>query len=676
MHKLTLHFKTVTIENIGGYYGEHQVDFPSGERNMLMIRGNNTAGKTSLINGLKWCLFNQIDSSKEGTLDPFTLYNAKALRSGPDHPMRVTIEAMYDDAPIIIERRATWRFEKTTPQNYDQLDIGFTVTQENQDGSRRVLSQDESERMIGRIAPPILGRFFLFDGELLDEYRDLVSQSRPENRDLAQAINGVLGLPILAKAESVVDSAIKHAQKLTRSYAQGDQAELNTRKIEGLQEENNQFIKEVGESGDRLKDVNKELSALDRRLDHHTNDEIAFAERDALKKRADTLATNIQMHREELASMGANAWHDLAQPALSERREAVNREADAMAQTTQKEVKQDHLEELRRNVLAEGNCPVCYQSPDAATRQKLESLLGELEADRDARASRQYRYETLIGQRNALQQLLDKLTPVKPLYQSKVGQLSEALHEKFEVQRQLDELIKRSSNITQEELLELRRKRDGLLKEIGHLEAGIEKQKAEITKNEARIQTLQEKLERDAEQSEKANVVKQARKRLDAMKAVIEKAHERQTEAMRKKVEEYTSHAYVAMTHEAHHERVEIAKDTFRMTIIDDTGAPVLAPSAGATQILAFSLIISLGQIGRKIGPLVMDTPLGRLDVDHRLQVLEYLPHHSHQVAMLYHSGEINEEMYRHIAHKVGESYLIVKSEAENSSRLERAPLD
>lgn len=643
---------------------------------MLMIRGNNTAGKTSFINGLKWCLFNQIASSKNGFLDPFTLYNAKALRTGPDHPMRVTIEGTYNNMPITIERRATWRFKKTAPQSYDQVDVAFTVTQENEDGTRRVLDQDASEKFIGRIAPPILSRFFLFDGELLDEYRDLVSQTRPDNRDLARAINGVLGLPVLQKAEDVVKNAIQHAQKMTRSYAKGDQAQQNTTKIDGLQKENTLLAEEIGEMEDRLGVVQRDFYQVERKLDDYAADAKTFAERDTLKKRLSELLGLSKNHREKLGSLGTNAWHDLAQPALTQRRQAVTSQADEMARASQAEVQRDHLESLRRMLLDEDNCPVCYREPDAANREKIEGLLNELDANREASASRRKQHEALIGEREALEKLIAGLSPTKAIYESKAEQLNDTLAEKNDVEAKLDELVKRNSNVTQEELTAWRKSRDGFLKEIGLLETDIERKKQTITTNDARIQTLQAKLERSAEDNEKAKLVKQANHRLEKMQEVIEKAGDRQSEAMRQKVEEYTSHAYAAMTHEAHHERVEIAKDTFRMTIIDEAGMPVESPSAGATQILALSLIISLGQIGRKIGPLVMDTPLGRLDVDHRLQVLEYLPHHSHQVAMLYHSGEINEPMYQRIAHKIGKSYLILKDAAESTSRFESAALD
>lgn len=671
MHKLTLSFDHVIIQNIGGYYGEHRLDFPSGQRNMLMVSGDNTAGKTSLINGLKWCLFNQIASSRDRLLDPYTLYNRKALRSGPDHPMMVRIAGHYNNEKIIIERRADWLYPRTPPNNMGEMDTAFTITRIDENGVKKVLDQDSSERFISRIAPPILARFFLFDGELLDEYRDLVNASQMENRALAKAIEGVLGLPVISKAQLIVKKATDRGRKVSSRLATGQRAKETAMKIEAMQEDNQRFESEIDQTEEALDEKQTLYQEASNELEKHLDDERIQNALSVQRNHLETVTARIQQHREKLSQYGGFAWHDLALQGLAKYRDAVNDQADHLAKATQDATQKDYLESLRREVLTKGQCPVCEQAPDHDARARITRILDKLDADRNQQASHRAELDKLISQRTQIQGLLNHFTPVKVRYTSLLDAIDDDLHQKAEAEEKIDELYKHHTHKSPDEIAKLRNQCHAHLKEIGILEDKIKSLKQCVETNDQNIQKLDEKLQQESDQNEKSHQARQAVKRLEKIDAVIEMARERQAEAMRQKVEEYTSHAYAAMTHEDHHERVEIAKNSFRMTIIDDAGDPVSTPSAGATQILALSLIISLGQIGRKIGPLIMDTPLGRLDSTHRLKVLEYLPKHSHQVAMFYHNGEIDGAMYDRIADKIGKSYLIRKDDRENSSRFE-----
>lgn len=671
MHKLTLSFDYIVIQNIGGYFGEHRLDFPNGQRNILMVKGDNTAGKTSLINGLKWCLFNQIPSSRDSLVDPFSLYNKKALRHGPDYPMSVKISGHYDGRPIIIEREASWRWPETAPASMDETKMAFTVTQVDGDGAQKVLDQDSSERFISRIAPPILARFFLFDGELLDEYEGLVNASQMGNRALANAIKGVLGLPVINKAQRIVKTATERGRKVSTQSATGNLAKQTANNIEATQEENRRLESEIDEMEQVLSKEQQCYYDANKELERHLQDERILHERNVHQETLKAVTARIQQHREALSAYGGFAWHDLCKQGLENQRNALNERTDHLTKALKDATQKDYLERLRREVLEHNQCPVCDQAPTPHTHEHLTGILDKLDADRHRQASHSAELEDLISQRNRIQKLLNHLAPIKDRYASLADTIDDEHAQKAQAEEKIDELLNRQTHKSPEEIAKLRRQCQASLKEIGKLEESIEVSKKKVANNHQRIKTLDEKFQRESEQNEKSKQARKAVDRLLKIEAVIEAASERQAEAMRQKVEEYTSHAYTAMTHETHHERVKVAKDTFAMTIIDDYGEPVHEPSAGATQILALSLIISLGQIGRKLGPLIMDTPLGRLDSVHRLNVLEYLPKHSHQVAMFYHSGEIDGAMYDRMTHMIGKSYLIRKDNSESSSRFE-----
>lgn len=80
--------------------------------------------------------------------------------------------------------------------------------------------------------------------------------------------------------------------------------------------------------------------------------------------------------------------------------------------------------------------------------------------------------------------------------------------------------------------------------------------------------------------------------------------------------------------------------------------------SAGERQLLAVAMLWGLARAAGQPLPVVIDTPLGRLDGLHREHLLtRYFPHASHQVILLSTDTEIDEAAYRRLAPKVGRSF-------------------
>jgi DNA sulfur modification protein DndD len=80
--------------------------------------------------------------------------------------------------------------------------------------------------------------------------------------------------------------------------------------------------------------------------------------------------------------------------------------------------------------------------------------------------------------------------------------------------------------------------------------------------------------------------------------------------------------------------------------------------SVGERQMLAVALLWGLARAAGQPLPVIIDTPLGRLDSSHRGRLLErYFPHASHQVILLSTDTEINGEAWRQLAPHVGRSY-------------------
>jgi DNA sulfur modification protein DndD len=80
--------------------------------------------------------------------------------------------------------------------------------------------------------------------------------------------------------------------------------------------------------------------------------------------------------------------------------------------------------------------------------------------------------------------------------------------------------------------------------------------------------------------------------------------------------------------------------------------------SAGEKQIYAISILEALARTsGRKL-PIIIDTPLGRLDSKHRNKLIRnYFPNASHQVIILSTDTEVDEDFYSELSKSISHAY-------------------
>ena len=94
--------------------------------------------------------------------------------------------------------------------------------------------------------------------------------------------------------------------------------------------------------------------------------------------------------------------------------------------------------------------------------------------------------------------------------------------------------------------------------------------------------------------------------------------------------------------------------------------------SAGERQLLAVAILWGLAKASNSAAPTIIDTPLGRLDSDHRLNLVEkYFPTASKQVILLSTDEEINKKYHKYMAPYLSRSYKIEYDEKLNGSKIE-----
>ena len=125
---------------------------------------------------------------------------------------------------------------------------------------------------------------------------------------------------------------------------------------------------------------------------------------------------------------------------------------------------------------------------------------------------------------------------------------------------------------------------------------------------------------------------------------------------------------YKQLAHKTLVKKIEIASDC-TVQLLGDKGHNIrtMDSSAGEDQIFALSLIAAIAKVSGTKVPIVMDTPLARLDTDHRSNVLRYFAAHAgEQVIFLSQPDEVNGDYLRVIRDRVCRAYHIEFEELDN----------
>ncbi len=121
-------------------------------------------------------------------------------------------------------------------------------------------------------------------------------------------------------------------------------------------------------------------------------------------------------------------------------------------------------------------------------------------------------------------------------------------------------------------------------------------------------------------------------------------------------------------------QRVLIDPDTFAITLLGESGncVPKERLSEGEKQIFAISVLWGLSQSSARPLPAIIDTPMARLDSEHRNQLVErYFPHASHQVIVLSTDTEIERRYFHNLQPHIARAYHLTYDEQSRVTRPE-----
>ena len=94
--------------------------------------------------------------------------------------------------------------------------------------------------------------------------------------------------------------------------------------------------------------------------------------------------------------------------------------------------------------------------------------------------------------------------------------------------------------------------------------------------------------------------------------------------------------------------------------------------SAGERTIYAVAMLWALAKTSGRVLPVIIDTPLGRLDSEHRFHLVErYFPFASHQVIILSTDTEVDEDYFRTLTAWTSHTFHLIFDQSEEATRVE-----
>jgi DNA sulfur modification protein DndD len=530
---------------------------------------------------------------------------------------------------------------------------------------------DLIDAKINDIAPEQVSRFFLFDGELLQEYETLLIEGSDQGRQIKEAIEQVLGVPALINGRDDLGAILKIALKAQQQDLQ------RTKGSEKLAEQQANLIARQ-ESHERdlqgliakLDMIKAERVALDDDIEASQKIYSAKIRLDALDEQRDSIEALKEDKLKNRLDLLSTAWRDLVELKVSVRRDQLEVQRQELSKQMNNRAVAEHQIEQLKELLKTDLCPTCKQVLSEERRADIGKELGRLEGALQNLRDTSDQFQELSAQIAALNKIRgsnvrDRLEQINRDLQNYEVQLTK-------VENEAEGLRDEIRGYDTAEIARKRSIRDEKIKEETRLQADINASREEIKKIKEELAINQRTIEGLSQNKSQRSTIKA--QLCSELEKTFNQSIERLRDKLRKAVQDRANEAFHELITQKSYRGLEINKN-YGLSIVDDRDRHVTIRSAGAEQIVALSLIDGLNRTGRAAGPVVMDTPFGRLDPNHRDNILSYMPRVTSQFVLLVHRGEIRPETdLVPITSRIGGVYKIREINSRHSV-LERASI-
>ncbi len=631
-----MRFKRLAIEGYKSFRYLTEILFPTSQngKSIFLIGGMNGAGKTSFMESINLCLYGA---------KPDLIYNAINRQEKAEGNFSVALELTLETdegAEIIVKR--SWSTGNTANPKPKDLEERLIVIRDGQ----RVSFQTKQmwQDFIRALIPPGITPFFFFDGEKIQE---IAADEHSEVR-LQSSLEAALGIEFIKR---LTDDLLYIKNQERQGFVDISDADLEFKQSE----------------------LKKERSKLERRRKEHTEaqqDLDAFRQQyDEAKKRfqaafhtepeaRETLRENEKKRIQASTRLGQvdNEIKTLCEKALplamaSKLFGGLKRRIEAERGSIQQDAIRDNAAALTQTLLRAVEEPEpLYRVPlNADQRAELEQRI--LKLLRRGLDPNQARAILNLSERDAAR-ILHRIEEIES---SDLFRLSSLLDERrsldAEIQRLDSALQPSASSASERELFEqLQAEMESCSTQIGRKSQQLQSLNEDLLNLDKRLRDLEAEISRLYERHQVSREKAEFMAECDAIASLLDQFIVRLRESKVYLLQEKTFEMYRQLS-----SRSGLIKDllidpkTYEVSLHDRHGSAIRKSglSAGEKEIFAVSLLWGLAQTSQLRLPIIIDTPLSRLDSSHRNHIVhDYFPNAGEQVVILSTDTEVDAAYY------------------------------
>jgi len=652
--------ESITLFNVGVFRGRHTVHLApgaAGDRPIVLIGGQNGRGKTTLMDSIHFALYGRSARlAKRGDLSWEDFLRGLINRHAP----------ITEGATIELNLR----FHSEGNEHHVRVLRGWAVREaklrENlsvwMDGEYSIELGDDWPDFVENLIPSRIAHLFLFDGEQISALAD------PERSKeiLKTGIYALLGADLVGRLEMDLLALGRRFRLESASASDLKEVKLLEKSCIEARQQLEDVIASIEQKQGELQTMKLKRESVQH--DVHSQGGHLLGHREALEQEERIVQGEINRledeNRRQLAANLPLVWvkdllHEIGEQAGKE--QALNGTKELLAKIEDRDsllleflqgekpppkvlqqVK-SWLSSDRQAISTQTNGTKEIYGFSADGYARLHALLwGGLDEDS---TKHEYTASSLKSAKKALEGVQRKLARIPD---------PDAVHLLLDQRTQLDKLISHLEVEIQGKIdvsVELKTK-------CGQVDRVLEKRTIEL--NSARLE--QSRISRNLEHLERAKVTVEKFKI-----ALIARDITRIENSI-------LESAKLLFSKQKLVNRVKIDPVSFHLSIFDSTGEE-FSPhqlSAGERQILAISILWGLSKASGKSLPVFIDTPLGRLDHDHRDRlVATYFHKASHQMVLLSTEEEITPTQFRTMSSWVGNIYSLIYEESTQCSHFE-----
>jgi DNA sulfur modification protein DndD len=624
-----LQIQALHLEDFGPFKGHQTIAFSASD-GVTVIYGENMRGKTSLLNAIRFAFFGKVLGRGTKAMSLHKVGNWERAAEG-HFGFQIALEFTDDDHTYKLTRSCRPRAGVDTPAGDDDYSVEYFL---ERDGA--VLGPHQAEAELKRILPEQIARFFLFDGELLQEYEDLLSTETDMGRRISEAIERILGVPVLTSARATLLSLKDKSEYREARAAQGDQKTREFgNQLADLHAQRETLQKDLHRLEADLETMRSQKASLEDAMKRKDRVAALLDKRDHL----DRLLTEIDARRSarnsDLQQAMSAAWCAVL---LARIRDAATNLRDKERALQTELMRADVLRGLQGDAAAE--CPACLQPVSPTAKKRIEESLQSF--DNTARAEKDRQLAAVRRRLTALEQHESAARPdVLRLLWDAVAE-ADVDHASKKAER--DEIAKQLEDVDEEALRKTKLDFEHAIRQIDVLEKGVARTREILDQNKSDAENIQKRLDRLAG----GNLSAERRRRevYSDLHKLFDRGVGAYREQLRRRVEADATKHFKALTTEPDYASLRI-NDNYGLSIVHEDGSDIPVRSAGAEHVVALCLIGALQNNAPLRGPIVIDSPFGRLDRDHTRNIVKALPSMTKQVVLLVYDDELPPDLAR-----------------------------